>query len=663
MPAEQQKRVALIIGNNAYVHAAPLRNPVNDAEAIAEVLHRLGFAILTGVDLTGDRMDATLLDYARRIEGADAALLYFAGHGIQVKGQNYLIPVDADIREEFQLKRRAFALNDLLDLMVSNARARSGLVFLDACRDDPFSRSLRSGTIGAERSRYLARSGLAKMQAMQGSFIAFATEPDNVADDGTGDHSPFTEALLQHIETPDISIGDMMIEVRNHVWKATNGRQRPWDQSSLSQRFCFKVSKKPSPLAPSVAILLHAPTTMDRPSLAPVPLPAQAIASIAFADTSPPAGDGAEKRSIDATQASESQGETFTLRRGPKRWALLAVVLVVALSLYGAFETSRRFTETRHLEAEAKRMAEQAKLEAEAAAARERERIERERLAEAARFEEGARLAFEAVQRAEAEAAAAAADAARRRKEEEEEAQKKKKEHEEVRAKALAAAETKRMAEEQQKEQRMALCARAGHFYVKGMRELETGNVIAAREFFRLGADEGLWQSAEALAGTYDPEQLSKFNVVGLQPDIFAAKALYEKARVLGERPLCESGELEKMLSRGADKPDADGDLALFRAAYTSGDGLAYVVIKGAKDERIYRFGDESRSASKKDAGAYTLYTCNERHLFVLQNQEDRGALLRAAVVKFGEPGFLELDAKYVSGCSNPDIKSAIPRN
>jgi hypothetical protein len=117
------------------------------------------------------------------------------------------------------------------------------------------------------------------------------------------------------------------------------------------------------------------------------------------------------------------------------------------------------------------------------------------------------------------------------------------------------------------------------------------------------------------------------------------------------------------MLSRGVDKPDADGNLALFRAAYTSWDGLAYVVIKGGKDERIYRYGDESRSASKKDAGAYTLHTCNERHLFVLQNQEDRAALLKAAVVKFGEPGFLELDAKYVSGCNNPNIKSAIPRN
>jgi hypothetical protein len=266
----------------------------------------------------------------------------------------------------------------------------------------------------------------------------------------------------------------------------------------------------------------------------------------------------------------------------------------------------------------------QAKLETDAATAREQER-----------------LAFEAVRKAEAEAAAAAADSARRN-------------DEEAPATALAEAETKRKAKEDQEEQRMALCARAGHFHVKGMRELETGNLIGAREFFRLGADEGLWQSAEALAGTYDPEQLSKFNVVGLQPDNLAAKALYEKARVLGQRPLCEAGELKMMLSRAAAKSEVDADPAPFRAAYTSGDGLAYVVIRGTKDERIYRYGNESRSASKKDAGAYTLYTCNERHSFDLQDQEDRAALLKAAVVKFGEPGFLELDAKYVSGCNNP---------
>jgi hypothetical protein len=268
------------------------------------------------------------------------------------------------------------------------------------------------------------------------------------------------------------------------------------------------------------------------------------------------------------------------------------------------------------------------------------------------------------VQKAEAEAAAAAVDDARSKKQEEEEAEKKKKKQdEEARATAFAEAETKREAKEEQKEQRMALCARAAHFHVKGMRELETGNVIGAREFFRLGADEALWQSAEALAGTYDPEQLSKFNVVGFQPDIFAAKALYEKARVLGERPLCEVGELKKMLLREADKPDADADLELFRVAYTSGDGLTYVVIRDAKDERIYRYGDESRSAAKKDAGAYALYTCNERRLFVLQDQEDRAALLNATVVKVGEPRFLERDAKYVSGCNNPDIRSAVPRN
>jgi hypothetical protein len=296
----------------------------------------------------------------------------------------------------------------------------------------------------------------------------------------------------------------------------------------------------------------------------------------------------------------------------------------------------------------------QVKLEADAAAAREREQPER--------FEEGARLTFEAMQKAEAEAAATAADAARRKEQEEEKAEKKKKEDEEARATALAEAETKRKAKEEQNEQRMALCARAGHFHVKGMRELETDNVIGAREFFRLGADEGLWESAEALAGTYDPGQLSKFKVVGLRPDNLAANEWYEKARVLAERPLCEVDELKRMLSLAADKPEADADLEPFRPAYTSGDGLAYVVIRDAKDERIYRYGDESRSAAKKDAGAYTLYTCNERHLFVLQHEEDRAALLKATVIKAGERRFLELDAKYVSGCNNPDIRSAVPR-
>jgi hypothetical protein len=288
-----------------------------------------------------------------------------------------------------------------------------------------------------------------------------------------------------------------------------------------------------------------------------------------------------------------------------------------------------------------------------------RERPEEAR-AEAAPFEEGARLTSEAIEKAEAEAAAATADAARRKKQEEEEVERKRKEDEEARATALSEAETKR--KEEQKEQRMALCARAGHFHVKGMRELETDNVIGAREFFRLGADEGLWESAEALAGTYDPGQLSKFKVVGLRPDILTANEWYEKARVLAERPLCEVDELKRMLSLAADKPEADDDLGLFRSAYTSGHGLAYVVIGDAKDERIYRYGDESRSAAKKDAGAYTLYTCNERHLLVLQNQVDRAALLKATVVKAGEPRFLELDAKYVSGCNNPDIRSAVPR-
>ena len=232
-PAE--RRVALVIGNGAYASAPKLRNPVNDAGQMAAVLGGLGFSVIQGTDLSRDAMEDRLAEFEAAIAGADAALLFFAGHGLQVSGHNYLTPVDADIRQEVHLKRRAFRIDEVLDIMVR--RARSSLVFLDACRDNPFARSLLSGMSAGEQGRFLARSGLAEIKASKGAFIAFATAPDNVASDGTGDNSPFTEGLLAHIETPNDSISDLMIKVRLHVLKASNGKQEPWDQSSLRERF------------------------------------------------------------------------------------------------------------------------------------------------------------------------------------------------------------------------------------------------------------------------------------------------------------------------------------------------------------------------------------------------------------------------------------------
>jgi len=233
------RRVALVIGNAAYP-SAPLRNPCNDAKAFAAKLGEVNpaFHVTLRLDVSRDDMEDALETFEGQLVDADTALLFFAGHGLQVKGVNFLMPVDAEIRQETHLRRRAFALNEILDIMGRRVRS-SSLVFLDACRDNPFARSLLAGFSDVERGGSLTHSGLAEIRADAGSFIAFATAPDNVALDGSGDNSPFTTALVEHLATPNTSISDVMIAVRQDVWKATNKRQMPWDQSSLHERFIF----------------------------------------------------------------------------------------------------------------------------------------------------------------------------------------------------------------------------------------------------------------------------------------------------------------------------------------------------------------------------------------------------------------------------------------
>jgi hypothetical protein len=177
---------------------------------------------------------------------------------------------------------------------------------------------------------------------------------------------------------------------------------------------------------------------------------------------------------------------------------------------------------------------------------------------------------------------------------------------------------------------------------------MEVGDMVAARPLFERAADAGLCRSAWELARTYDPVELNKLDV-RLAPDAETAQKWYQKARDLcaTELPLCAA---------------ADADLAKFRAAYTSGDGLAYVLLNNKEGERIYRFGDESRLAAEQGMGEYKLFTCNTPRVFTTRNAEDKAALLTATVVKPGDPRFAELDAKYVSGC-NDIVPSAIPKN
>jgi uncharacterized caspase-like protein len=238
-PAAAEKRVALVIGNSAYQHTAPLKNPSNDATDMAAELRQLGFDVIDGTDLTKDEMELRVRAFADKLIGADVGLFFYAGHGLQVDGRNFLAPVDAKLKSDTDLDFEAVELNLVLKQLERNSRI--AIVFLDACRDNPLA------TVLAQTSRSLeVGRGLARIDRAVGMMIAFSTQPGNVALDGQGRNSPFTGALLRHIATEGSSINDVMIDVRNDVLKATDGKQVPWENSSLTGQFFFKPAAPPT---------------------------------------------------------------------------------------------------------------------------------------------------------------------------------------------------------------------------------------------------------------------------------------------------------------------------------------------------------------------------------------------------------------------------------
>ncbi|MBB4176024.1 caspase family protein [Sulfitobacter noctilucicola] len=221
-----EKRVALIIGNSDYDLISRLDNPGNDASDMTVALEGLGFEVYLGLDVTADEMSGLAAKFATAIETADVALFYYAGHGFQVGGQNYLVPTDAKIEQAADVTEQTIKLNDILNQMEQAPGIK--FVFLDACRNDPFEGTLAS-----------VSEGLARVGNAADFMISFATQPDNVAYDGTGRNSFFTEALLSYIYTPGLDISDLMISVRKDVLAATGGRQIPWENSSLTRQFRF----------------------------------------------------------------------------------------------------------------------------------------------------------------------------------------------------------------------------------------------------------------------------------------------------------------------------------------------------------------------------------------------------------------------------------------
>ena len=226
-----EQRVALVIGNANY-KIRPLNNPVNDAVAMVDALEKCGFTVLQYKDLNRTDMFEAVRAFGNSIKGGGVGLFYYSGHGIQVGGKNYLIPVDADIQAEDEVEIVCLDMQSVLNKMKS-AQNRVKILILDACRDNPFADQYKSfGNSG----------GLAKMSAPSGTFIAYAAEPNKKAIDGNGSNSPFVSAFVEEMQKPGLSIGKLMINVRNKVRAATDSSQTPWEESSLTGQFYFRLS-------------------------------------------------------------------------------------------------------------------------------------------------------------------------------------------------------------------------------------------------------------------------------------------------------------------------------------------------------------------------------------------------------------------------------------
>lgn len=224
--SNSEKRVALVIGNSAYTDA-PLKNPVNDARDMAQALAALGFEVIHKENLNQNDMKRAIREFGSKIRNGGVGLFYYAGHGVAVKGINYLVPVDAQVESEEEVEYECVDAGFVLAQMES-ARNRLNIVIMDACRNNPFARSFRS-----------ASRGLAVMDAPSGTLIAYATAPGSVASDGNDRNGLYTQELLKFMQTPGVSIEELFKQVRISVRKLTDGKQTPWEASSLTGDFYF----------------------------------------------------------------------------------------------------------------------------------------------------------------------------------------------------------------------------------------------------------------------------------------------------------------------------------------------------------------------------------------------------------------------------------------
>jgi len=263
------KRVALVIGNSKYVNAVPLPNPANDAHLIASTLRNAGFNVIEGVDQDNAGMHSLISRFTEESYNADLAVIFYAGHGMQVDGKNYLIPVDAELTSPAFLKTRTVQIDEFMAALPPDPAV--GVIILDACRDNPLARTLAASL---PKTRSLG-SGLAPVEAKAegvgtgGVLIAYATDPGAIAFDGNGVDSPYSLALAKHLTEPGVEIQSALTRVRGEVTEATQGRQRPWHNASLGREvFLGKAAEAaPAPVADaSKTTAAPAPVASEPPS-------------------------------------------------------------------------------------------------------------------------------------------------------------------------------------------------------------------------------------------------------------------------------------------------------------------------------------------------------------------------------------------------------------
>ena len=284
VPSRQSsdRRVALVIGNSAYTTISPLQNPANDARDMTTALQNLNFdRVIPVYDANLQAMETAIDQFYDELKRGSVGVFYYAGHGVQSNGENYLIPVDAKIDIEADLRYKALPVGLILNRLAEAGNDVS-IVILDACRDNPF----RSWGRNASR-------GLASVDAPKGVFIAYATAPGSVASDGQGRNGTFTEALLRHIQTPGLAVELLFKEVRRDVQTATTNRQTPWESTSLVGDFSFKPASEPiairsqptptpTPAPRSTPTPTPQPTPTPAPRSTPTPVPPSSVSSRTF---------------------------------------------------------------------------------------------------------------------------------------------------------------------------------------------------------------------------------------------------------------------------------------------------------------------------------------------------------------------------------------------